>query len=148
MAAEATTQRKTFNANPRHQPHVIKPESRNTISVGCKLPHGMHLDIRKDGQPIHRFTLKGINSLTAGAIMRVAVREGFAINENVPKEFFEEWMRLNKNHPAVKNNLIFAHTQTVSVRDMGEELKEELHGFEPIDPTKNVAGIETRNDND
>ena len=142
----AEAQRKTLNK--RNQPHVVKPESRNTISVGCKLPHGMHLDISTLGEPIQRFTLKGINSLSAGAIIRPATREGFAITEHVPKEFFEEWMRTHSNHPAVKNNLIFAHKQVESVRDMGEEFREELHGFEPIDPNVKVHGVETRKEDD
>lgn len=146
MVAGNAVERKRIN--PRHQPHTVRPTSRDVISVGCKLPHGMHLDIRDAEQPIQRVTLKGINSLTAGAIIRPALREGFAITENVPKQFFEEWMRTHRNHPAVKNNLIFAHTQIESVRDMGEEFKDELNGFEPIDPNAPAKSIETRVDND
>jgi len=142
----AEAQRKVLNKH--NQPHIIKPESRNTISVGCKLPHGMHLDITSFGEPTKRFTLKGINSLTAGAIIRPATREGYAITDNVPQEFFEEWMRTHSNHPAVKNNLIFAHKQAASVRDMGEEFKDELNGFEPLDPTVKTHGVEARKEDD
>ena len=134
--------------NPRIATHIVTPKSRNVVSVGCKLPNGMHLDIRKDGAPVERFTLKGINSLTAGAIIRPAQIGGFAITENVPKEFFEHWLEMHKEHPAVKNNLIFAHTQVESVRDMAEERSELTHGFEPIDPQAPAKGIETRKDND
>jgi len=144
---EKVAQRKSLNSRNKLR-EVITPKSRNVISVGCKLPHGMHLDITNAGEALQRITLKGINSLSAGAIIRPATREGFAITENVPKEFFDEWMRTHSNHPAVKNNLIFAHTQTASVRDMGEEFKEELHGFEPIDPNQKVHGVETRKDDD
>jgi hypothetical protein len=144
----AEAQRKTLNANPRHQPHVVIPTSQNKVSVGCKLPNGMHLDIRQAGQPTQRVTLKGINSLSEGMILRPSVRSGFAVTENVPKEFFEHWMELNAAHPAVKNNLIFAHTQVASVRAMGEEFKNELHGFEPIDPNKPGPNIESRKDDD
>jgi hypothetical protein len=108
----------------------------------------MHLDIRELGQPTQRVTIKGTNSLSAGQIIRPAVRGGFAITEDVPKEFFDLWLAEHKEHPAVKNNLIFAHAQTASVRDMAEEFKEETHGFEPIDPNKPARGIETRKDND
>ena|ERR1022692_163819 len=142
------TERKKITNNPRQQTHVITPTSRNTISVGCKLPNGMHLDIGRAGEPTERVTLKGINSLTAGAIIRPATRFGFAITENVPKEFFDHWMDTHKEHPAVKNHLIFAHTQVASVKDMGDEFSEVLHGFEPIDPKKPSKGIETRNDLD
>jgi hypothetical protein len=63
-------------------------------------------------------------------------------------------MRQNKEHPAVKNSLIFAHTQAESVRDMAEDRDELRHGFEPLDPNKKVLGpngkpvIESRNDSD
>ena len=115
----ATVERKKI-VNPSTQSHCVVPRSRNTIAVGCKLPHGMHLDIRQAGEPVQRVTLKVINSLTQGAIIRPAQIGGFAITENVPKEFFEEWMRQNKEHPAVKNSLIFAHTQKESVQDYEE----------------------------
>ncbi len=141
------TQRKSFNPRSKLR-EVIRPTSRNTVSVGCKLPNGMHLDITQVGEPLKRVTLKGINSLTQGAIIRPAVRGGFAITENVPKEFFEEWMRTHKEHPAVKNNLIFFHAQTESVKDMAEDLNDVEHGFEPIDPNKPAPGIETRKEDD
>jgi hypothetical protein len=134
--------------NPRVATHIVTPKSDKVIAVGCKLPHGMHLDIRRDGEPVQRVTLKGINSLTAGAIIRPAQIGGFAITENVPKDFFEHWLVLHKEHPAVKNKLIFAHVQLASVRDMAEERSELTHGFEPIDPKAPAKGIETRKDTD
>lgn len=140
--------------NQNIQTHIVHPTSRNVISVGCKLPSGMHLDIRQIGEPTERVTLKGINSLTEGAIIRPAQRGGYAITENVPKEFFERWLELNKDHAAVKNNLIFAHIQIASVRDMGEERSELVNGFDPIDPNKKIVGtngktlLEKRKDND
>jgi len=143
----ASIERKKI-VNPNKQSHIVAPRSRNTITVGCKLPHGMHLDIRQAGEPVQRVTLKGINSLTQGAIIRQAQIGGFAVTENVSKEFFEEWIRQNKEHPAVKNSLIFAHVQTDSVRDMAEDRDELKHGFEPIDPAKPGKGIETRKDLD
>lgn len=129
----------------RPQQHTVQVTSRNTISVGCKLPNGMHLDIRQHGSATQRVTLKGINSLTAGAIIRPAMRGGFAITENVPKEFFEEWMRLNSHHPAVANGLIFAHEEFASVKDMADERADLTHGFEPINPAapgKNLAPMD------
>lgn len=140
--------------NPNKQTHVVAPTSRNTLSVGCKLPHGIHMDINIKGEPIQRVTLKGINSLTQGMVIRPAQIGGFAITENVPKEFFEEWMKQNRHHPAVVNQLIFAHTQRESVKDMAEDRDELKHGFEPIDPNKKVLGpngkvaVESRTEDD
>ena len=140
--------------NPRVQTHIVRPQSRNVIAVGCKLQNGMHLDIRQIGEPTERVTLKGINSLSAGQLIRVSIRGGYAVTENVPKEFFERWMELNRNHPVVVNELIFAHEELASVRDMAEDRDEILNGVEPIDPNKKIKGpdgkvqIETRKDDD
>lgn len=150
MSAPETTVRKKIINNPRQQTHVVAPSAtRDTVSVGCKLPNGMHLDIGREGEPIERVTLKGINSLTEGALIRPAAKFGeYAVTKNVPKEFFEHWMSTHQNHPAVKNHLIFSHAQEESVKDMGEEFSEVKHGFEPLDPNKPAKGITTRQDND
>lgn len=132
---------------PLNNPNYETPESNSVVSVGCKLPHGIHLDIRELGQPTKRVTIKGINSLQTGLI-RVSTIGGFAVTENVPKEFFHEWMRRNAEHSAVRNKLIFAHDQLASVRSMGEEFEGQQTGLEPINPHKLPNAIQNRTDND
>jgi len=130
--------------------HTVAPkETKEVIAVGCKLPHGIHMDIRKLGEPTERVTLKGTNSLQQGLI-RVSMIGGFAVTENVPKPFFDKWMQDNKNHPAVRNGLIFHHKQLASVVDMGKEREGDvISGLDPINPKNpGVKGIEPRNDND
>jgi len=147
-AKKSSTTKKAGSNRARsiNNPDFVTPESKNTVSVGCKLPHGMHLDIRVLGQPTRRVTLKGTNSLNTGLI-RVATIGGYAVTENVPKEFFEEWMRRNSEHPAVKNNLIFAHGQLASVRSMAKELEDQETGLEPINPTALPKGVENADRN-
>ena len=112
------------------------------------------MDIRKAGEAVQRVTIKGINSLTKGQIIRPAQIGGYAITEDVPKEFFEEWMRQNKETAVVQNQLIFAHEQIASVKDMAQDRDELCHGFEPLDPNKKVLGpngkpvIESRTEDD
>jgi hypothetical protein len=147
--SQAPERKKIVVNNNRTQTHVVAPAmTKDVVCVGCKLPHGMHLDIREMGQPVERVTLKGTNSLYAGQIIRPAVRGGFAITENVPKEFFDYWMQLNKHHPAIKNGMIFEHKQLASVQAMAEEREALDHGFNPIDPASPAKGIETRKDMD
>jgi hypothetical protein len=147
-----TVQRKKLKM--RNTTQIENPTSRNVISVGCKYPHGLHLDIRQHGQPVKRVTLKGINSLSKGMIIRPATIGGYAVTDNVPKEFFEEWMRLNACHPAVVNHLVFAHEEKASVVAMAEERSELKNGLDPIDPSKKILGqdgkvvLEARNDMD
>lgn len=131
--------------------HTVAPKAtKEVVAVGCKLPHGIHMDMRQVGMPTERVTLKGTNSLQSGAIQRISMIGGFAVTENVPKAFFEAWMANNKEHPAVKNGLIFHHKQVASVVDMGKEREGDVRsGLDPIDPKNTgVKGVEARNDMD
>ena len=60
-----------------------------TITVGCKLPHGIHMDIDSK-----RVTLNGANASS--------VIGGHGITENVDKEFFDKWMSQRKDTEMVK----------------------------------------------
>jgi hypothetical protein len=94
------------------------------VTVCCKLPHGLHLDLQQPGKPKVRITLKGHNS--------ARVVGGYGITEQVPKEHFDEWMKQNRNHPAVTGNLIFAMNNTASAESKAREYAEHRHGMEPI----------------
>lgn len=131
--------------------HTVAPKkTKEVIAVGCKLPHGIHLDIRKLGEQTERVTLKGTNSLQSGIVQRISMIGGFAVTEGVPKEFFDKWMADNANHPAVKNGLIFHHKQLASVVDMGKEREGDVRsGLDPIDPKNTgVNGVVARRDDD
>ncbi len=47
----------------------------------------------------------------------------YALTYNVPKDFWDLWLEQNKEHDAVKNNLIFAHTQTGRVESKTKEFE-------------------------
>lgn len=99
-----------------------------TVTVGCKLPHGLYLDIGDK-----RVTLLGSNSsLVIG---------GHGITENVDREFFDKWLSLHKDSAAVKGGFIFAHDKTNSVKSEAEEKKDNRNGFEGLDPDKPAPGI-------
>lgn len=111
---------------------VIK-ESVKYVTVGCKLPAGLHLDIFAEGKPRRRVTIKGSNHSN--------VIGGFGITKNVPADHFKEWMRLHAALPAVANGLIFAHAETDSVAGRAEEMAGERNGFEPMNPEEPGMGI-------
>lgn len=94
------------------------------VTVGCKLPHGIHMDLQMPGKPKVRVTLKGNNS--------ARVIGGYGITERVPKEHFDEWMKLNKNHAFITGNLIFGMSNTASAEAKAKEYAEHRHGMEPI----------------
>lgn len=95
------------------------------VSVGCKLPHGLHLDLKQNGEPV-RVTLVGANA--------ARIVGGYGITENVPAEFMTEWLKKNAKHKAVVNGLIFVHNDMKSAESMAKERRKNDSGLEAIDP--------------
>lgn len=113
-----------------------------TVVVGCKLPHGLHLDSHDaQGNLLQRFTLNGYNSAPRGQNGEVLVG-AYGITRGVPKDVFEAWLKLHKDAAYVKNELVFAHGDTESVQDHGDDLKTHKSGFEGLDVSKPSNGIE------
>lgn len=113
-----------------------------TVSVGCKLPHGAHLQLfqtvetpaGKINKPIsERVTINGANSSN--------VIGGHGVTHNVDSEFFTKWLEANKESVIVKKGLIFAHEKTASVESQAKEKETNKTGLEGIDPNKPAAGI-------
>jgi hypothetical protein len=100
-----------------------------TITVGCKLPHGLIIEV--DG---HAVTLNGKNSSN--------VIGGYGLTEGVDKDFFGKWMSANRDSAAVKNGLIFAQDRADSARSEAKERKGVKNGTEGIDPNKPAPGVE------
>ncbi|WP_233874057.1 hypothetical protein [Paraburkholderia adhaesiva] len=109
-------------------PPVAPAPSGDTVTVACRLPQGLHLDIIRHGEVRRRVTLNGANSPRAVA--------GFGITEHVPRAFFEQWLVEHQELPAVKHGLIFAHKQKASVEDQAGERGEVKSGLDPMDPKK------------
>jgi hypothetical protein len=99
-----------------------------TVTVGCKLPHGLHLDIAGT-----RVTLAGRNAAT--------LIGGHGLTE-VDKEFFENWKALNPQHPALVNGFIFAHDKRANAEAEAKEKQNEKTGTEGLNPDKPAEKIE------
>lgn len=98
------------------------------ISVGCKLPNGLHLD--HGGK---RVTLNGSNASV--------VIGGHGITEGVDADFFDAWMKAHEDYQPVKQGLIFAHGKTASVQAMAKERASNKSGFEGLNPDAPAPGI-------
>lgn len=111
-----------------------------TVTVGCKLPHGLHLELHDAaGQVTDRVTVAGANSSD--------IIGGHGVTLNVPKAFFEEWLKRNKGSAAVRNELIFAHTNANDVAAQARDNAKNKSGFERIDPDKpDASGKITKDD--
>ena len=66
----------------------------------------------------------------------------YAFTHGVDKAFFDLWMEQNKDHDAVKNNLIFASVQTGRVEGKAREYEKDTRsGLEPYDPSKDKGRV-------
>lgn len=113
-----------------------------TVSVACKLPHGLHIQLRKnektkDGEISigvgEVVTLKGANAKDAVA--------GHGITHGVDKEMFDAWLKQEAHQPFVKNKLVFAQERENSVVAQAKEQAKNVSGFEGIDPKKPGDGL-------
>lgn len=114
------------------QTQQTKPEaSSDTYIIGCKLPHGLKLELfNKDNTVKEAHTLKGNNA--------ARIIGGYGLTDGVPRAFFDEWLRRNAKHPAVLNQSIFMHTDLASAQDAAKERREVRSGLEAIDPIANA----------
>lgn len=94
-----------------------------TVTVGCKIPNGLHLDL--GGK---RVTLNGSHSSR--------VIGGYGLTEGVPADFFEAWLQTYADSPAVTNGLVFAQENAADVRAQALDQADIRTGLEPLDPTK------------
>lgn len=102
-----------------------------TVIVGCKLPHGLHLSLHdKDGNETGRVTVVGANAPADQRIGEVGITSG------VPKEFWDEWVKRNKNAPAVSRGLVFAQAGGNNAVAEAKDKADLRSGFEALDPAK------------
>lgn len=142
-------------ASSDDEPEVFERESTppassgETVTVACKLPHGLLLrvydmvdaqepvlggGIRQFKRPVQRpeqFLIQG-SAVPFGIIPGFRFEGGYALTEGVPKELWERWFEANKGSDMVKNGLIFAHTRLGHALGQAHEQIEVLSGLEPL----------------
>lgn len=129
-----------------------KSTSSGSVYVGCRLPHGLKLQLTKPREEvenvlgggvrkfvIHRRTgdvykLHGI-ALQPGQVPSFPIVNGAAITK-IPAAFWAKWLEQNESLDVVKNRLVFAQSTMDSARSEAHELKKEKTGMEPINPDK------------
>lgn len=116
------------NPNPAPSKEPYKPQaSADTYIVGCKLPHGLHLELfAPDGKVIEAHKINGNNSRR--------IIGGYGLTDGIPRGFMDEWLERNANHPAVLNQSIFIHTNAKSAESAAKERRKERTGLEALDP--------------
>lgn len=135
----------------------------NTVTVACKVSNGLLLRLFRMVEDVELVlgggTRKVKRAEQVGDVVKIhgpgaalfgknpsySIVAGYALTPNVDAEFFAEWLKQNKDHDAVKANLIFAYDKPADVEACAKEHEAQRSGLEPIDPDnpkKAVMGIE------
>lgn len=112
----------------------------SVVTIGCKLPHGLELSVKKPDGDIDRVTINGMNASR--------IVGGYGITENVSADFWNAWLKKNHKFPALANGTLFVHTDTKSVEGEAKNRRTVTTGLEPIDPIKAgmMKGADGNND--
>ncbi len=123
------------------------PDS-ETVLVGCKLPHGIYLDLY-DGMNLRaRVKLPGIMTFKIPTdpprkFQNPEVVLGHTMTA-VPRKHWEEWLEKNKRHPSVVNGFVYAAKNETEAKAVAREHERETTGFEQVDPR--ALGVEKLSD--
>ena len=143
------------DATPAAPAVATSQKSKRTVNVACKVQTGLELQLQKEttwpentpsGTVMRtRFDKVGPTVTVRGPAQPNGPRPrgypapplivgGYAITPNVDADFFEEWMRQNKDAPYVTNKMIFAHASRDHVKGDAKDNKGTRSGFEPLNP--------------
>lgn len=104
----------------------------SNITVGCKVIHGIKL--RHEGKSV----------VLAGAKSSKIIG-GYGLTE-VDKGFFEAWCEANKDSALLKADLIFAQEKPQSAVAQAKDQEDVKSGFEALDMSKPVPGVQVNDD--
>lgn len=130
-----------------------------TLVVACKLPHGLILRLYETKE-VHEAQRDGTTKLIKRSeplpgevqldgylkkykidLPPAAQGSKYEITTGVSKEFFEEWLRQNKDHQALTSNLILWARNTGELKAKMRAFEGTRSGLEPIDRNTLPKGI-------
>lgn len=131
-----------------------KPTKAATLTVACKVPNGMILQLCKEMD--HQEAILGGGMRTVkqwhpfgdkvkingpahpfGVMPNYRIVGGYALTEGVNEEFFNVWMKQHEHDASVVNHMIFAHSKTDYAVDWAKDHKSTLSGLQPLVMSKN-----------
>lgn len=131
------------------------PKSVGTVTVACKFPAGVVLqlcekveyEVRTQAGGVVKqvrydkvgrtFTVRGPadpNGQAPKGFRRPEIEGGYALTSNIPADFWAEWERQNAQNPLVLNKIIFAAGTRDSVIDEALDNAAVRSGFEALEP--------------
>ncbi len=118
------------------------------LLVGCKLPHGFIMELppeatketfMKPTPPGKRFTIAGAASLRNRDSKKALARYDFAFTP-VPKEFADEWFRVNKDRSCVTGGFVFVADKQDRANGIAQDRVAVVTGLEPLNGTVDDRG--------
>ena len=112
-----------------------------TVTVGCRLPHGLVLEVKdSSGNPVF-VTLAGKNADMGGYLYLTPVMCGYT---EVDEDYMNAWLDEFKDSAMVKSGAVFIQKNQSSAKAQNKELQNEKTGFDPLPKSK--EGVETLQD--
>ena len=113
-------------------------KSTEKIIVGCKLPHGLYLDLRDAAGNIKaRVKLPGVAGYTLPNPDR-KFQNPETINGDtltpVDKDHWDAWIKQHADHPAVLSGAIYARAKRDDAVATAREHQKDNVGFDKVDP--------------
>lgn len=122
-----------------------------TVTVGCKIPTGMVLQLFRMEDHEEPVMAGGYRIVKRAMVDREPVKlngparyigrdsahtiiSGSGITYNVDADFFAEWMKQNADHPAVKGKFIYAQSKPGEIEAQARDHRSLKTGLEGIDP--------------
>ena len=111
-----------------------------TVLVGCKLPHGIYLDLHDGAGNIKaRVKLPGNASYTLPNPDRKFQNPTVVYGDtftSVDKAHWEAWKALHADHPALTSGAIYASANKNDAESKAKAHEHENVGFNKLDPRK------------
>lgn len=126
---------KVTKRTAKREPVEDRTDAAGTVSVACRLPAGLSVDVRGHGT----LTFKGEND--PSAIIVAEARGHHGITTGVPKE---AWDALEEQYAGarwLKEGFVFAATKSKDVITEARDLGDRDAGFNQIDPE--TLGVES-----
>jgi hypothetical protein len=118
------------------------PKTRNTVRVGCSLPHGLSIMLYKPGKTIDGETinLPASDPVVLNGANKSSLIGGVGFTD-VDEEFWTAWEKQSVDYRPLKLGLIWAEGSRERALSRADEMKTVRTGFEGINPDKPGKGV-------
>lgn len=123
-----------------------------TITVGCKLPHGLQIplgsleDTTVDGKQVKMFRPNGRHITLNGYHAKEASAFGVGITDGVDAAEFRAWAEKHREFAPLARGLIFEVKRPSDAPAAAKERADLKSGFEGLDPEKPAPKVQQRED--